>query len=203
MVGEFQASRDDATILDHWPADFRITVSYELDGPSLTSAIKIENPDRRPLPFGFGTHPYFRVPLGAGGNADDCRVTAPAEEYWELVAMLPTGKRLPAQGSRAVSRGLCFADTQLDDVFTGLSFAGETAHATIQDPQSKRTLALEFDRQFRECVVYNPPHRQAICIEPYTCATDMFALAGAGIETGLRVLAAGEAFATRIVIRLE
>jgi aldose 1-epimerase len=203
VVGEFQASRDDASILDHWPADFRITVSYELDGPSLTSDIKIENPDSRPLPFGLGTHPYLRVPLGAGGNADDCVVTVPADEYWELVGMLPTGKRLPAQGARALSGGMRFADTRLDDEFSGLSFVGGTARATIEDPHSKRTLAIEFDRQFQVCVVYNPPHRQAICLEPYTCATDTFALAEQGIETGLRVLAAGEVFATRVVIRLE
>ncbi|MFM7803819.1 MAG: hypothetical protein ACKPGK_04935 [Verrucomicrobiota bacterium] len=30
-------------------------------------------------------------------------------------------------------------------------------------------LELEFGSAFRELVVYNPPHREAICIEPYTC----------------------------------
>jgi len=202
-VAEFQASRDDASILDCWPADFRITVSYELAGPSLTSDIKIENPDSRPLPFGFGTHPYFRVPLGAGGKADDCLVTVPAHEYWELVAMLPTGKRLPALGPRDLSKGMRFADTKLDDEFSGLSSAGGLTRATIDDPHSKRTLAIEFDEQFTVCVVYNPPHRQAICLEPYTCAADAFALTEQGIATGLRVLAPGETFGTRIVIRLE
>ncbi len=203
IVGEFHASRDEAAILEHWPADFRITLSYELGAASLTSDVRIDNPDRRPLPFGFGTHPYFRVPLGAGGHADDCRVTVPAHDYWELVDMLPSGRRLLALGTRGLSAGMRFADTKLDDVFTDLSFDSGVARATIEDVHSKRTLALEFDQQFRECVVYNPPHRQAICMEPYTCVPDAFTLATAGVETGLRVLAPGESFSARIVILLR
>jgi len=30
VVGEFHASRDDASLLEAWPADFRIRVTYEL-----------------------------------------------------------------------------------------------------------------------------------------------------------------------------
>src|SRR3954467_7920423 len=32
VVGEFQASIDDTKILEHWPADFRIRVAYEVRG---------------------------------------------------------------------------------------------------------------------------------------------------------------------------
>jgi aldose 1-epimerase len=203
VVGEFRASREDPKILEQWPADFEITVSYELAGNTLKSEIRITNPDDKPLPFGFGTHPYFRVPLGPGGDAAQCRVTVPVSEYWELVDMLPSGKQLKADGPRGLAAGMKFADTKLDDVFTGLSPAGGPYRATIEDPHLGRKLTVEFDKLFRECVVYNPPHREAICIEPYTCVPDPFTLAAKGIETGLRVLAPGESVTGRVDVRLD
>jgi len=203
VVGEFQASKDAPEILQHWPTDFRIAVVYELIGHALTSDVRIENTGDGPLPFGFGTHPYFRVPLGAGSNAAQNVVTVPAASYWELENMLPTGRKLPVSGGRSLAAGLPFAETKLDDVFSDLSFEAGRATATIEDPQLRRRLELSFDDQFLECVVYNPPHREAICLEPYTCVPDAYALAADGVETGLRVLEPGEIFSTRIDIRLQ
>ena len=60
---------DDAKILEHWPADFRIRVSYEVRGRELLSDIHYENTGEGPLPCGFATHAYFRLPLTEGGAA--------------------------------------------------------------------------------------------------------------------------------------
>lgn len=202
-VGEFQASVDEPALANRWPADFRLAVTYELAGTALVSRVEVFNPGDAPLPFGFGTHPYFRVPLGAGGKAADCRVTVPASEYWELVDFVPTGKRLAADGRRGIAGGLALGETRLDHVFTALSYEGGSCRATLDDPHSGRTVELDFDDQFRHCVVYIPPHREAICIEPYTSVPDPFTLSAAGVETGLRTLAPGEAFTARILIRLK
>jgi aldose 1-epimerase len=51
--------------------------------------------------------------------------------------------------------------------------------------------------------VYNPPHREAVCIEPYTTIPDAFTLAERGIEPHLKVLAPGKTFRTRIEIRVD
>ncbi len=74
VVGEFQASVDDPAILDHWPADFRIRVSYEVRGRELVSDIRYENTGTGPLPCGFGTHAYFRLPLSEARpcSRNDC-----------------------------------------------------------------------------------------------------------------------------------
>lgn len=204
-TAEFQASRDAPEVLPHWPGDFRIAVRYELRGPAtLDSQITISNPGAGALPYWFGTHPYFRVPLGIGSQADSCQVTVPAAEYWELVDMLPTGKRLPAEGGRALQRGMSFAQTQLDDVFTALVAADRQVVTRIDDSQAKRSLVMMFETAaFRECVVYNPPHREAICLEPYTAVPDAFTLGPQGIPTGLVLLAPGESRTTRITIQLD
>ena len=70
---------DDPTILERWPADFRIRVSYEVRGRELVSEIRYENTGDGPLPCGFATHAYFRLPLAEGGSVADTIVTAPVD----------------------------------------------------------------------------------------------------------------------------
>ncbi len=73
----------------------------------------------------------------------------------------------------------------------------------ILDPDNGRRLLLTFDDQFRECVVFNPPHREAVCIEPYTCVPDAFTLDERGIATGLRTMAPGESTQMQFSLRFE
>ena len=194
VVGEFQAWRDDPALKERWPADFRITASYTLAGNTLRGEYRIENAGDMLLPFGFGTHPYFRVPLG-GAKAEDCIVKLPVSAKWELADMLPTGKKVPLPNAKSLQAGQRFGDLQLDDVFADLAWTGGQCTASIHDPASGITVSQRFDGGFRECVVFTPPHRQAICIEPYTCVPGPFELSERGIDAGLRVLEPGEKFA--------
>ena len=202
-VGVFQASVDDSSLLACWPADFKITATYELLGNTLRSHFRLENPDaKNALPCGFGTHPYFRVPLG-GPTADESRIRVPARERWKLADMLVTGEREPLSNVTAFHSGLRFCETRFDDCFTNLVWNDDECRAHIADPASGRTLTMAFTRAFRECVVYNPPHRQAICIEPLTCPPDPFRLSKLSVDAGLRVLAPGESFEAHVEMRLE
>lgn len=202
LVAEFQASRDDPGLLDRWPADFRITAVYAVRAARLTATYRMENPDQRPLPCGFGTHPYFRLPLG-GSSAPACRVRLPVRCRWELAAMIPTGVQLPLDDAVRFERGQLFGDMTYDDVFSDLVLSDRRCEATIDDPESGRCTSLTFDSAFRACVIYTPPHREAICIEPYTCVPDAFRLETLGIATGLRVLKEGESWQTQVDIELR
>src|SRR4051812_8988763 len=184
VVGQFHAWRDDPSLKTCWPADFRLTATYELFGNALLASYLIENPCDAPLPCGFGTHPYFRVPLG-GEKADDCVVKLPVSARWELKDMLPTGRRLNLSNATALQAGQAFGKLQFDDAFTGLERADGFITASIGDPASNCTVRQQFDRTFRECVVYTPPHREAICIEPLTCVPNCFELDRRGIDSGL------------------
>jgi aldose 1-epimerase len=199
--GQFQASLDGPELLERWPADFRVTVTYQLRGEALETRLLVENPDTRPLPFGLGTHPYFRLPLG-GPSGEDCIVKLPVAARWELVEMQPTGRRLPLEDAAAFAAGQRFERLTLDDAFTDLQFEGAWCTAEIRDPASGVCLRLQFDRGFRECIVYTPPHRQAICIEPETCVPNAFELQGQGIDAGLRILDPGAAFEAVIVMQV-
>ena len=202
VVGQFQASVDDPTILPHWPADFRITCEYRVEGNTLVGDYTIENPDSKPLPFGFGTHAYFRLPLG-GESAEDCVARVPASENWELVKLLPTGRTTRSPEAAALSKGMPARDMKFDHVFGGLSADNHRTTTSVHDPKSGHTVVQTFDDQFPICVVYNPPHREAVCMEPYTTVPDAFTMATQGVKTHLLVLAPGQSFRTRIDIRLN
>ncbi|MCG8583439.1 MAG: aldose 1-epimerase [Pirellulales bacterium] len=200
VVAQFQASVDSPDRLACWPSDYSLTATYTVAGNTLLFDVTIENPTQdQMLPFGFGTHPYFRIPVG-DGRADACKVCVPASCYWELVEMLPSGQRLDCNDAYDLSAGKAFEETQLDDVLTELAGDEERVLTLITDAESGRTMTMAFDDTFRECVVYNPPHREAICIEPLTCVPNAYELAGQGIETGLRVLEPGQKFTASVQI---
>jgi aldose 1-epimerase len=201
VVGEFQASIDDPAILAHWPADFRICVSYEVRGCELISEIRYENKGSTTLPCGFGTHAYFRLPLSDRGAAADTIVTAPVEMFWHLEQMIPTGQKKPVADDQLLATGIHLGDQRFDTCFTGIQASDDGLVRTrLMDPTSGRVLTQTFDKTFTQCVVYTPPHREAICMEPYTCVPDAIRLAAEGHETGLQVLEPGEYRETTIRI---
>lgn len=202
VTAEFHASRVDPSLAQRWPSDFKVTASYELGAGVLIGMYRFANVGEEPLPCGFGAHPYFRVPLSKRSSADDCLVRLPVTKHWELVEMLPTGKQTDWPAAREYAAGVSFASLTLDDVFAGLPTDNGNSEASITDPRGPK-LTIRWDQSFRELVVFTPPHREAICIEPYTCVPSAIALHERGIDSGLRVLAPGESFTARIEIRVE
>jgi aldose 1-epimerase len=179
-----------------WPADFLIEIRYELREALLRCDVRVTCPDHGRLPFGFGTHPYFRVPLSPGSRRDDCLIQAPVSEEWELAGCLPTGRRLPVSGRKDLREGQELKGLKLDDVLTGLSENDGAIESIVMDPSAGLQVRQVFDRAFRELVVYTPTHGRSVCLEPYTCATDALHLAEREINGGWRVLSPGAEFRT-------
>lgn len=202
-VGQFQLSVDAISLLEHWPSDFIIEVRYTVDGAALRMQVTVHNPSDSPLPWGFGTHAYFRLPLGSAGSKDRCLVQAPAAEEWILEDCLPTGERQPVGSHNDLRSGVTLANRQLDDVLTGLGATGGTIQTVITDPDAGLQVVQEFPGQFRELVVFTPPWMDAICMEPYTCVTDAINLQSEGVDAGWKELPGGKTWETEIVIRAK
>lgn len=202
VTGEFHGSVDAPETLARWPGDYRIRATYEVDGTTLRGTYVIDNPGSSPLPFGFGTHPYFRVPVG-GSKADACLVGFPVSQEWELSNTLPTGKIIDPPQAKEFREGVAFRDLKIDSVFTELDFHGDWASGTIFDPGSGLRTTVTWDRNFRECVVFTPDTRQSVCIEPYSCCPDFFELESRGISTGMQVLSPGESIKYTMEVRLD
>jgi aldose 1-epimerase len=203
VTGQLQLSRDAADVQGLWPADFVIEVTLRLSGNRLTTDVRITNPDSRPLPWGFGTHPYFRLPIVPNGDARVCTVEAPVTETWELQDLLPTGRRLQALATSGLDGRRPLSDLKFDDVFTGLKFVDGVCSCRMVDRGARVMIDFQLDRFFRELVIYTPPDRGAICLEPYTCVTDAINLQPRGIDAGLQVLQPGESTAGRMSLQVN
>jgi aldose 1-epimerase len=206
LTGEFQGAVDAPECRPLWPADYRLRLTYRLGPDRLRLEALVENPDRVPLPFGLGFHPYFQVPEAAGG-AEETWVAAPVRELWELVDSLPTGVRRPVDPARDLRRPQRFTELTLDDVLTGLEPlpqpGGLYRRGRVERRADRAVLHLLTSEPFRELVAFTPPHRQAVCLEPYTCVTDAIHLQQRGVDAGLLVLAPGGRWEGVVALVLE
>jgi aldose 1-epimerase len=171
-------------------------------GSALRCDVLITNPDRVPLPFGFGMHPYFKLPLAGSSRFEDCLVQVPAASRYELVEYLPTGRKIPVEGSYDLREGAELGGLKLDDVYTDLIYESRALVSRVVDPAAGLEVVQSCDRTFRELVVLTPHWSQSVCIEPYTCVSDAMNLDAEGFDSGLRVLAPGEEFRTWFEIRV-
>jgi aldose 1-epimerase len=203
-TGEFQLSVDAPDRLEFWPADFIIRVRYKVSGAALICEVGITNPDTKLLPWGFGTHAYFKLPLGPHGKLTQCLIEAPAHQQWELVDCLPTGQRQKVSGPADLRAGAAYELSNLDDVLSGLRPQLDALIETsISDHGAGLKVVQRFGQEFRELVVFKPPWTTAVCLEPYTCVTDAINLQQKGIDAGLRVLEPAASFHTSIEISTE
>ena len=188
VTGEFQGSKDAPESRAHWPADYVLRVTYRLGAGRLRVEAEVTNPDRVSLPFGLGYHPYFSMPLTPGGTADDYTIQIPARSYWLLEESLPTGERKPVDAARDFSRPRAFSGVNVDDVLTDLEPGATSGPEGLRWLGSMRQGGHELrvlgSSAFREVVVFTPPHRQAFCLEPYTCPTDAVNLQQQGEDVG-------------------
>ena len=65
---------------------------------------------------------------------------------------------------------------------------GLLLRATIGHAEDPGRIEIRTTANFRESVLFVPPHRRAVCVEPYTCVTDAVNLQQRGVDAGWREL---------------
>jgi aldose 1-epimerase len=207
VTGEFWGSKDAPEARDLWPADYRLRLTCRLADDRLRVEAVVENPDRVDLPFGLGYHPYVRVPLVPGARAEDCWVEAAVAAAWELDDGLPTGRELPPDTANDLSRPRRFGELNLDHLFRATACDPEPGpdrlcpRGGVRQEPAGVTVRLAASVAFRELVAFTPPHRQAACLEPYTCITNAINLAAQGVDAGLLALPPGKTWAGVVELR--
>ncbi|HEV3163513.1 MAG TPA: aldose 1-epimerase [Isosphaeraceae bacterium] len=200
LTGRFRISQNAPDMLKHWPTDATLEIKYTLSPGRLSLDATVSNPTAHILPFGFGIHPYFKLPLDPKHDLAKCNVVIPASEYWVLNQFLPTGEHKPVDERLDFRHGQSLKGLKLDDVLTGLRFGDDRCACRLSDFPGGN-IGLSFDRGFRELVVYTPPDAPGlISLEPYTQTTDAINLQARGVDAGLRVLKHGEHAELSIVI---
>jgi aldose 1-epimerase len=192
IVGRYQISRSTPNMLPNWPTDAVLQVRYALAGRRLTMTVTVSNPTAEELPYGFGIHPYFRLPFAPGGQPARTRVILPAARFWILEDFLPTGEIREVNDRLDFRTGQSMSGLKLDDVLTDLQFTSDRVICRLVDLDKNAEFLLGFDRAFRELVIYTPPGRDdVIALEPYTQTTDAINLQARGVAAGLRLLGHG------------
>jgi aldose 1-epimerase len=197
VTAEFRPSIDAPHALAQWPGDYVLTATYRIHGSRLDFDFVATNPGQEPIPFGFGTHTYFRLPLAEGADPEATLVSAPIDGRWEAVEMIPTGKVLSVAADDPLRVGAPLAGRAYDTAYRMAPGGTVTA---VRDPQSGRTVRQTFDASMTCCVVYTPGHREAICLEPYTCVPDPLNVERKGGHSGLIVLEPAESYTTSVVL---
>jgi aldose 1-epimerase len=192
LVGRYQLSKHSPKAGPLWPTDAVLQVRYSLAGRRLSMTVTVSNPTAVDLPYGFGIHPYFRLPFPPGGNLGRTQVILAASKYWVLKDFLPTGDVRPVDARLDFRQGLPIEGLKLDDVLTGLEYHERRGAARLVDQDKKGEFRLTFDDGIRELVVYTPPNKpDVLAVEPYTQTTDAINLHAKGVDAGLRILGHG------------
>jgi len=141
----------------------------------------------------------FRQPAAPDSRTAATELGFRADAAWETDAtQLPT-KRVPVPEAWRFDPARAIGDVALDNVFTGWDGV-----ATLSDAVRRLVVTIAADRAAGFLVVYIPPGRDFLAIEPVTHMTDAFNRAERGEKgTGARVLDAGAAFSCTMRISVH
>ena len=195
LHGDFRISVNAPEANDLWPGDALLSVVYRFAGPTVRISFRVANMGAGTFPFGLGLHPYFKIP--GADRMDDTELLAPARSIWPLADSLPAGPKQPVPDALNFNSPRLVAGTTLDTVYGDLGVLrarpdGLLLRAVLKRPDAAGQLDVWTTADFRESVLFTPVHRQALCIEPYTCVTDA---ANLGADTGWHVLPPGGVWA--------
>jgi aldose 1-epimerase len=122
-----------------------------------------------------------------------------------LEESLPTGEKQAVDGGRDLNAPRRFGELNLDDVLTDLPASpvvdGLIERGILQGDEAE--LRIQCSPDFRDMVVFTPPHRHAFCVEPYTCTTDAVNLQARGIDAGWQVLPPGGRWTAVVELRVS
>ncbi|MFZ9861514.1 MAG: aldose 1-epimerase [Gemmataceae bacterium] len=206
VTGEFQLSKDATNLLPCWPADCILRLTYRLRNRALALEAEVTNPDSKPLPFGLGYHPYFKLPFIKGLDAEDCALSCAANSFWHLDECLPDGRKHPMDAQRNLNTLRKLRGFSVDDVLTDLPAFHADASGLMErgrvQGSTGHAMTLNADGCWREMVVFTPGSRNTVCIEPYTCMTDAINLQQKGVDAGLIVLPPGAVHFSQVELRI-
>ena len=175
-----------------WPFAYRARQTLSVASDALAMTLSITNAGDAPFPFGLGWHPFFPR------NAATVLGFATAGVWQTDPTLLPTHYApVPSNWDFEVPRVI--AATTLDNCF-----AGWRPPATIGWPDRRLSAEIRADAACDHLVLFVPPDRDFLAIEPATHMTDAFNRAAAGApSTGTRLLAPGATFSCTMRISVS
>lgn len=153
---------------ENYPFDFSFSVTYRLDGAKLSLDVTVKNNGSDVMPFSFGAHPGFNVPLDGNGRFEDWYLEfgkdCSPDEILLTQNVYLDGRRVafPLENGRKLplSHGLFTLD--------GRFFARMDNKVTLKSDLSPRFVTIDFpDTPYMG--MWSKPNSDAplLCIEPW------------------------------------
>ena len=179
--------------LEGYPFDVAFTILYTLhiDGRFVLK-YEATNTGSEPSPIMFGWHPYFHL---GHETADAWKIKIPSEQIVDFDDnMIPIGSK-PFTNDQP----MLLYKKALDNCFIVKSNSGTAVTELISDNQHV-TLHIEQESgegKFNYLVVYTPPAKDCVAIEPLTSNVNAF-----NNGEGLNILAPGNSVSGEITVKL-
>ncbi|ASC70085.1 Aldose-1-epimerase [Halomicronema hongdechloris C2206] len=167
-----QSVRDSAALTlaltsnDHtralYPFDFRLELTYRLQGHTLTLDQRVINASDRPMPFSLGLHPYFHA-----ADKTQLRFDLPAQQLHDQLT----------QAVEPFAGHFDLSQPEIDVALTPLS----AQTATVVDHHSHRALTLTWSDTYSALVFWTVQGKPYYCLEPWTALRN-------ALNTGDRII---------------
>lgn len=148
----------------NYPFDFRLSVTYSLDGNELINEFNVENFGDEAMPYAMGGHPGFALPLKGGKTRDDFEIT--------LSSKVTTDRPILIEGSIGPERKpflenedvIGLTDMRVPD--HGMVLLGHGVERIgVAEKGEKPFVEIRFD-DFPNVNIWSPPSVPFVAIEP-------------------------------------
>lgn len=169
----------DETTLQKFPLDFKLTISYTLDGDNITVGWKVENTGDAELPFAIGAHPAFNCELNKDGTLKGNSVVLKTDKdiltvrkFHDPLAANETYE-LKLNGEKTIE-----VDEHTFDNGAIILENSQVCGAGIVDSEGKMFVEVTFDAPLLG--IWSPSGKNApfICIEPWYGRADREGFSG-------------------------
>ncbi|MFL9869259.1 aldose 1-epimerase [Paraburkholderia fungorum] len=163
--------------------------TYQIDGPTLTVTIEIENRGRRTSPFGIGIRPFLVRDADTG-------LCAPASGLWLTKDDWDAPRHVPTPPAWQFGVTYPLPRSLVDHVFTGWG-----GRAFVEWPT--RQFALTISANAANYALHIPRQGRFFCFQPGDGRPGAVSLSGRREANGLTMLAAGERLSRRFSFTAE
>ena len=159
-----------------FPFENNLNLSFTLLKDRLRFDYEVDNIGGKPLPYGFGLHPYFKT----FGERKDNLIQAEVEKAYTTEDLLPTGKIYSVEGTiEDIRNPTPLTNLDLDHVYYGVT-PGTNVRTIFKKIHLQ--VSLKASEDFTHLVVYTPINEKFFCVENYTCPTDAHNLYAKGFR---------------------
>lgn len=161
--------KENEETLKQYPFSFTLTADYTLLGDTLSAVFTVKNDSDRVMPYMFGWHPGFSLPL-EGGDIEDFRVKMPGKTNlkWHKLQHVcfasPVAVDFPIENEEYV------VDEEVLYAYDTMIFADAARVTELYSPRFSRKITLSYSDNLPYYCIWKEAVSDArfLCLEPWS-----------------------------------